>query len=325
MLYLATETLRVRIYFSPVLHSARLQILTCVQKTHLCLSWLMVKRFSSSVCCICASSSSRRQPSWSRVPTWKRARRHSRSRSADGLFNKAWVNQQRASEPLLAAHLSVTCSILTVLQGTHGCRVWSRPQVEAQAQQRGSGQMTLQLFNQVLLFLQLITLRQRKQLKWAQLEQKIREWEFCLQPTCCLYCSMASSSAAKNSVFSLSNCWICTWSWAMLSSFSFSCSCLQLSSASSGPCATFLVIEIWKSGFNVCIFMRERDPPGSLQKAVTSAMPQSPPRSCCRCRCLARRQWSARSVPPLLNTATHSLSHSGRWLEFLHSVAPAAA
>lgn len=68
-------------------------------------------------------------------------------------------------EALLAAHLSVTSSILAVLQGTHGCRVWSWPQVKAQAQQRWSRQMTLQLFNQVLLFLQLITLRQRKRLQ----------------------------------------------------------------------------------------------------------------------------------------------------------------
>lgn len=71
--------------------------------------------------------------------------------------------------------------------------------------------------------------------------------------------------------------------------------------------------------------MRERDPPGSLQRAVISAMPQSPLQSCCQCRCLVLRQWSARSVPPLLNTATRSLSDSVRWLEFLHSVAPEAA
>lgn len=102
-------------------------------------------------------------------------------RSAGTLFNVLkpdWINgiiekpfflnhteALAEEEALLAAHLSVTSSILAVLQGTHGCRVWPWPQVKAQAQQRWSGQMTLQLLNQVLLFLQLITLRQEKWLK----------------------------------------------------------------------------------------------------------------------------------------------------------------
>lgn len=59
--------------------------------------------------------------------------------------------------------------------------------------------------------------------------------------TCCLYCSIASSKAAKKSVFSLSNRWICAWSWTIFSSFSLSCSWLQLSSAASGSWVSFLL------------------------------------------------------------------------------------
>ena len=62
--------------------------------------------------------------------------------------------------------------------------------------------------------------------------------------TCCLYCSIASSKAAKKSVFSPSNRWICAWRWTILSSFSpsFSLSCLwlQLPAVASASCVIFL-------------------------------------------------------------------------------------
>lgn len=49
-----------------------------------------------------------------------------------------------------------------MLQGAHRGGVWAGPQVEAQAQQTRSGEQTLQLCNQILLFLQFIALKERK-------------------------------------------------------------------------------------------------------------------------------------------------------------------
>lgn len=68
---------------------------------------------------------------------------------------------QAETVALLVGYLSVCASILTVLHGAHRGCVWPRSQVKAQAHQPWSRQMTLQLCYQVLLLLQLITLRQK--------------------------------------------------------------------------------------------------------------------------------------------------------------------
>lgn len=155
--------------------------------------------------------------------------------------------------------------------------------------------------------------------------------------TCCLYCSIASSKAAKKSVFSLSNRWICAWRWTILSSFSpsFSLSCLwlQLPAAAAGSCVIFLqqFHRNINSGnlkfliFDLFTFEHEINSPGSLQKAFLSSMRRCPPWSCFQCRCLGLRQWSVHSVPPPPSTATHSRSDSVLQSELPHSVAPAAA
>lgn len=158
--------------------------------------------------------------------------------------------------------------------------------------------------------------------------------------TCCLYCSIASSKAAKKSVFSLSNRRICAWSWTTPSSlspsFSFSCSWLQLSSTASWSWVIFLLLiytyifaanpeflTFWLN--NLFTFRHEIDWPGSFQGASLALLRHYPPWSYFQCRCQVLRQWSACSFLPPLSTATHSLSGSVLQSGLLPSAAHAAA
>ena len=79
----------------------------------------------------------------------------------------------------LVVYLSVCVSVLTALHGAHRGRVGPRPRVKAQAHQPRSGQQTLQLYDQVLLLLQLIALRRRKAIKYVtnQLRQPMEHVE----------------------------------------------------------------------------------------------------------------------------------------------------